>query len=85
LNSTCSNVSNVTRAARSTLTNFEFTSLDPSTGGGRAPDNLDSLTNTGRTAAFTTFGDFDPNHADAASNPTGIGFFDPSTGRPQTS
>ena len=80
LNSTCSNVSNVTRAARSTPTNFEFTSLDPNTGGGRAPDNLDALTNTGRTAAFTTFGDFDPNHADAASNPTGIGFFDPLDG-----
>jgi hypothetical protein len=80
LNSTCSNVSNVTRAARSTPTNFEFTSLDPNTGGGRAPDNLDALTNTGRTAAFTTFGDFDPNHADAASNPTGIGFYDPLDG-----
>jgi hypothetical protein len=80
LNSTCSNVSNVTRAARSTPTNFEFTSLDPSTGAGRAPDNLDALTNTGRTAAFTTFGDFDLNHADAASNPTGTGFFDPLDG-----
>jgi hypothetical protein len=80
LNSTCSNVSNVTRAARSTPTNFEFTSLDPNTGGGRAPDNLDALTNTGRTAAFTTFGDFDLNHADADSNPTGIGFFDPLDG-----
>ena len=80
LNSTCSNVSNVTRAARSTPTNFEFTSLDPNTGGGRPPDNLDALTNTGRTAAFTTFGDFDPNHPDAASNPTGIGFFDPLDG-----
>src|SRR6516164_2440622 len=79
-NSICSNVSNVTRAARSTPTNFEFTSLDPNTGGGRAPDNLDALTNTGRTAAFTTFGDFDPNHADADSNPTGIGFFDPLDG-----
>jgi hypothetical protein len=80
LNSTCSNVSNVTRAARSTPTNFEFTSLDPNTGGGRAPANLDALTNTGRTAAFTTFGDFDPNHADANNNPTGIGFFDPLDG-----
>jgi hypothetical protein len=79
-NSTCSNVSNVTRAARSTPTNFAFTSFDPNTGGGRAPDNLDVLTNTGRTAAFTTFGDFDPNHADAATNPTGIGFFDPLDG-----
>jgi hypothetical protein len=78
--SSCSNVSNATRAGRSTPTNFEFTSLDPNTGGGRAPDNLDALTNTGKTAAFTTFGDFDPNHADAASNPTGIGFFDPLDG-----
>jgi len=80
LNSTCRNVSNVTRAARSTPTNFEFTSLDPNNGGGRVPDNLDALTNTGRTAAFTTFGDFDPNHPDTASNPTGIGFFDPLDG-----
>src|SRR5215813_4083739 len=80
LNSTCNNVSNVTRAARSTPTNFEFTSLDPNTGGGRAPDNLDALTNTGRTEAFTTFGDFAPNRADAASNPTGIGFLDPLDG-----
>jgi hypothetical protein len=74
--------SNVTRAARSTPTNFEFTSLDPATGGGRAPDNnLNELFNTGgKTAAFTTFGDFNPNHADAASNPTGIGFFDPLDG-----
>ena len=58
--STC--VSNVTRAARSTPTNFEFTSLNKATGGGVAADNLDALDNTGKTAAFTTFGDFDPNH-----------------------
>jgi hypothetical protein len=56
--STC--VSIVSRAARSTPTNFRFTSLDPSTGGGRAPDNLDALNDTGRTAAFTIFGDFSP-------------------------
>ncbi len=56
--STC--VSNVSRAARSTPTNFFFTSLDPATGGGRAPDNLDAINNTGRTAAFTLFGDFSP-------------------------
>ena len=74
------NVSNVTRAGRSTPTNFEYTSLDPTTGGGVAPDNFDALNNTGRTAAFTTFGDFDPNHADASSNPDGIGFFDPLDG-----
>jgi len=48
------------RAARSSPTNFSFTSLDPSTGGGRAPDNDDAITNTGETAAFTLFGDFAP-------------------------
>jgi CxxC motif-containing protein (DUF1111 family) len=88
--STC--VSLVSRAARSTPTNFEFTSLDPATGGGRPAgtllpdghpnpnDNLDAVNGPGRTAAFTTFGDFNPNHADVASNPTGIGFFDPLDG-----
>jgi hypothetical protein len=88
--STC--VSLVSRAARSTPTNFKFTSLDPSTGGGRPAgtlladgspnpgDNLDAVNGPGRTAAFTTFGDFNPNHADAANNPTGIGFFDPLDG-----
>lgn len=48
----------VTRAARSTPTNFQFTSLNPATGGGRAPDHLDALHDTGRTAAFTIFADF---------------------------
>src|SRR5271165_4201620 len=76
--STC--VSNVARAARSTPTNFEFTSLDPATGGGSPTDNLDAIDNTGRTAAFTVFGDFDPSHMDAATNPKGIGFFDPLDG-----
>jgi hypothetical protein len=76
----CTNVSNVTRAGRATPTNFAFTSLDPATGGGRPPDHLDALFNTGKTAAFTTFGDFAPNHADAASNPTGLGFYDPLDG-----
>ena len=76
--STCA--SNAARAARSTPTNFEFTSLDPGTGGGRPADNLDAINNTGRTAAFTVFGDFDPSHMDTASNPTGIGFFDPLDG-----
>ena len=88
--STC--VSLVSRAARSTPTNFKFTSLDPATGGGRPAgtllpdghpnpnDNLDALNGPGRTAAFTTFGDFNPNHADVATNPTGIGFFDPLDG-----
>src|SRR5215813_10451435 len=78
--SRCTNVSNVTRAGRSTPTNFAFTSLDPATGGGRPPDHLDALFNTGKTAAFTTFGDFAPHHADAASNPTGLGFYDPLDG-----
>lgn len=73
--STC--VSNVTRAARSSPTNFEFTSLDPATGGGLAPDNLDAINNTGRTAAFTVFADFDPLIKDAAGNP---GFMDPLDG-----
>ena len=88
--STC--VSLVSRAARSTPTNFQFTSLDPATGGGRPAgtllpdghpnpnDNLDAVNGPGRTAAFTTFGDFNPNHADVATNPTGIGFFDPLDG-----
>ena len=73
-------MSNVARAARSTPTNFKFTSLDPATGGGRPADNLDAINNTGRTAAFTVFGDFDPSHTDATDNPTGIGFFDPRDG-----
>jgi hypothetical protein len=67
--------SNVTRAARSTPTNFEFTRLDKNTGGGRAPDNLDALNNTGKTAAFTTFGNFSKTLEDTA--PGSIGFFDP--------
>jgi hypothetical protein len=78
--SSCSNVSNVTRAARSTPTNFEFTSLDPSTGGGRAPDNnLNELFNTGgKTAAFTTFGNFTGSLTDTA--PGSVGCFDPLDG-----
>jgi hypothetical protein len=76
--STC--VSNATRAGRSTPTNFEFTSLVPATGGGRAADNPDALNDTGRPAAFTVFGDFDPSYMDAPSNPTGVGFFDPLDG-----
>ena len=90
--STC--VSIVSRAARATLTNFKFTSLDPATGGGVAPgnvlpapdghpdpnDNLDAVNGPGRTASFTVFSDFNPTHADAANNPTGIGFQDPLDG-----
>jgi len=76
--SSCTNVSNVTRAARSTLTNFEFTSLNEGTGGGNAPDNLDALFNTGKTAAFTTFGNFTTSLTDTA--PGSIGCFDPLDG-----
>jgi hypothetical protein len=72
--------SQVARAARSTPTNFAHTSLDPATGGGSPADNLDAINSTGRTAAFTVFGDFDPSAMDAATNPTGIGFFDPLDG-----
>jgi hypothetical protein len=85
LGSTC--VSLVSRAARSTPTNFKFTSFNPATGGGRPAGcnskldseacpqptdsgNLDALHNTGKTAAFTTFGDFNPSH----------NFFDPLDG-----
>lgn len=53
-------VSNVSRAGRSTPSNFKFIALDPATGGGRPPDNLDAINNTGRTAAFTSFGDYNP-------------------------
>jgi hypothetical protein len=84
--SSCTNVSDVTRAARSTLTNFEFTSLNPDTGGGRAPDNLDALNNTGKTAAFTTFGNFTPSLTDNGGGPAGttltgsVGCIDPLDG-----
>jgi CxxC motif-containing protein (DUF1111 family) len=88
--STC--VSIVSRAARATPTNFKYTSLNPATGGGLAPgrvfpdgspdpsDNLDAVNGPGRTAASTVFSDFNPTHADAANNPTGIGFQDPLDG-----
>jgi Di-haem oxidoreductase, putative peroxidase len=51
-------ISLVSRAARSSPTNFQFTGFDPSTGAGRAPDHLDAIHDTGKTASFTTFGDF---------------------------
>jgi hypothetical protein len=70
-----------TRAGRSTPTNFQATSLDAESGGGVAPDNLDAVKNTGRTAAFTTFGDFTLSLQDRAllnGVPLDtIGFFDP--------
>ena len=53
-------VSPASRAARSSTTNFSFTSFDAATGGGSAPDNVDAISNTGKTAAFTLFGDFKP-------------------------
>jgi Di-haem oxidoreductase, putative peroxidase len=74
-------ISNVSRAGRSTPTNFSFTSGDTRNGGKPAgvrldpvnPDGsvdlnivskadpaLDASNNTGRTAAFTIFGDFSP-------------------------
>jgi len=65
--STC--VSLVSRAARSTPTNFKFTAGD-ATSGGRAADHLDASNDTGRTAAFTLFGDFSPS----------TNFFDPLDG-----
>ena len=52
--------SHVSRAARSTPTNFNYTSYNPATGGGRAANDLDALFNTGKTAAFTIFGNFSP-------------------------
>jgi hypothetical protein len=76
LGSDCS--SPVARAGRSTPTNFEITSLNSATGGGRAPDNIDALFNTGKTAAFTTFGDFTLSLTDIAAG--AIGFFDPLDG-----
>ncbi len=70
--------SEVTRAARSSPTNFEVTSLDKTTGGGLPPDNINALYNTGKTAAFTTFGDFTSSLTDVATG--SIGFFDPLDG-----
>jgi hypothetical protein len=52
--------SHVSRAARSTPTNFNYTSYNPATGGGRAADDLDALSSTGKTAAFSIFGNFSP-------------------------
>ena len=81
----------ISRAARSTPTDFNFTALDPSTGdctaigvtgcGGRAADQDEAvdprtgaITGTGRTAAFTIFGDFMP-----ATDPA-MALFDPLDG-----
>jgi hypothetical protein len=78
----CTNVSNVTRAARSSLTNFEFTALNKKTGGGKAPDHLDAVFDTGKTAAFTTFGNFTTSLTDTAAG--SIGCFDPLDGLSHT-
>lgn len=84
--SSCNNVSNVTRAARSSLTNFALTSLNTADGGGNAPDNLDAINNTGKTAAFTTFGNFTPSLTDNGGGAAGttltgsVGCFDPLDG-----
>jgi hypothetical protein len=51
--------SSVSRGARSTPTNFRFTSGDAENGG-RAADHLDAINDTGLTAAFTIFGDYSP-------------------------
>jgi hypothetical protein len=75
-------VSNVTRAARSSLTNFEFTALNKKTGGGKAPDHLDAVFDTGKTAAFTTFGNFTTSLTDTAAG--SIGCFDPLDGLSHT-
>src|SRR5215831_3198937 len=71
-------ISQVSRAVRATPTNFDFTSFDPSTGGGRPAGeldpatgvlaldpvhgHLDAMTNTGHTGAFTIFGDYSPSN-----------------------
>jgi hypothetical protein len=75
----------IARGARSQPTNFEFTSLDPATGGGHAPNEVDADipandpgTTVQGTAAFTTFGDFTLSLTDIATG--AIGFFDPLDG-----
>lgn len=76
LGSDCS--SPAARAARATPTNFAVTALDLATGGGLPADNIDAIFNTGKTAAFTTFGDFTLSLTDIAAG--AIGFFDPLDG-----
>ena len=53
-------VSQVSRAARATPTNFNFVGHDSQTGGGRPADSLDAIFSTGKTAAFTVFSDISP-------------------------
>lgn len=60
-------LSNVSRGARATPTNFLFVGGNATTGG-RPPNSIDAINNTGRTAAFTIFGDFSPS-IEAARDP----------------
>jgi hypothetical protein len=78
-------VSNASRAARSTPTNFRFTSGN-STTGGRPADHLDAINDTGRTEAFTIFGDYSPatNAFDPLEGSTSTFAFNPLTGSTDT-
>jgi hypothetical protein len=78
-------VSNASRAARATPTNFRFTSGNPTTGG-RPADHLDADNDTGRTEAFTVFGDYSPatNIFDPLDGATSTIVFDPLTGSTDT-
>jgi Di-haem oxidoreductase, putative peroxidase len=78
-------VSNASRAARSTPTNFRFTSGN-STAGGRPADNLDAINDTGRTEAFTIFGDYSPatNIFDPLDGSTSTFAYNPLTGSTDT-
>ncbi|TMB50535.1 MAG: hypothetical protein E6J50_05430 [Chloroflexi bacterium] len=69
----------ISRAGRSTPTDFEFTAFDPMTMAGHAPEQDETIdrrtgaiSGTGRTAAFTQFADFnstDPDPAKARVDP----------------
>jgi hypothetical protein len=74
-------VSLVSRGARSTPTNFRLTSGNATTGG-RPPDHLNAINDTGRTAAFTIFGDYSPetNIFDPLDGSTSTIAFNPLTG-----
>ena len=78
-------VSLVSRGARSTPTNFRFTSGNATTGG-RPPDHLDAINDTGRTAAFTIFGDYsdETNIFDPLDGSTSTIAFNPRTGSTDT-
>lgn len=78
-------VSLVSRGARSTPTNFRFTSGNATTGG-RPPDHLDAINDTGRTEAFTIFGDYsdETNIFDPLDGSTSTIVFNPRTGSTDT-